>query len=296
MIRLPDFSKCVEFRMLKEKMGVIFIPIMPPVKFVNQIKETKVIIERDKKDIQLEKKIKTSFVSINLDEVEVDDSGLLEYKGRKIVAYIRDQKRGIDHYKKTSSYKYHLCDCSTMKSMRRAGRERRYLATKRSDELFEVYDISGYGSQKMMVKLDLCYNCKMELSAKSLHFSPFSLKDFFKKYDSYVPKTIRRVETVTKTQTYQPNQDDLSREYRKAAAYLCQLCNVDCSIDHSLLNLHHVDGDPSNNKHNNLRVLCVDCHSKQPLHSQVSQTRRAKSHIQKIKKLRKQQGIIDLES
>ena len=91
MIKLPDFSKSVEFRRLKEKMGVTFIPDLPPVKFVRKITETKEHIEPDKKDIELERKIKTKSITVNLDEVEVDDRGRLEYKGRKIVAYIRDQ-------------------------------------------------------------------------------------------------------------------------------------------------------------------------------------------------------------
>jgi len=296
MIKLPDFSKCVEFKRLKQAMGITFIPILPPVKFVRNVTESREIIEPDKNDIKLEKKIKYKSITVNLDEVKADGKGLLEYKGRKVVAYIRDQKRGIDHYNKTSNYKYHLCDCSTMKSMRRAGRSRRYLATKRCDGYFEAYDLSGYGSQKLTVKMELCYNCKMELSVRRLHFTPFSLEQYFIKYDSYIPKEIRRIETVTKTQTYQPNQADLSREYRKSANFKCQSCIVDCSQDHALLHLHHKDGDPSNNKRDNLNILCVDCHSKQPMHSYMTNTKKAKQQIAMIGKLRKQQGIIEFNT
>ena len=37
MIKLPDFSKCIEFQTLKEKMGVSIVPILPMVKFTKQV-------------------------------------------------------------------------------------------------------------------------------------------------------------------------------------------------------------------------------------------------------------------
>jgi len=124
----------------------------------------------------------------------------------------------------------------------------------------------------------------------------FTLEEYFKRYSSRVPKTIRRIETVTKTQNYSPNQEDLSREYKKVANFQCQSCTVNCSSDTSLLHLHHEDGDRSNNEHKNLRVLCVDCHSKQPMHSQILNNQTFISQINIIKSLRKDQGIIDLEA
>ena len=44
----------------------------------------------------------------------------------------------------------------------------------------------------------------------------------------------------------------------------CQCCEM--THDPALLDVHHVDGDPSNNAKDNLRVLCRACHSAIPFH------------------------------
>ena len=267
MIELPDFSKCVEFIRLKEKMGVTDIPILPMVKFTKEVKIEKEVIELNTKAIEIEKKLNMSSISTGLNEITVDEKGLLTYKGFKVIAYIRDQRaKKVDHYKKISSYRYHLCDCSTLQDMRERGREGRYLTTKRKDGMFEVYDTSDYKSIKLTVKMNLCKNCITELENRNLWFSPFSLDKYFEKYDSHVPKTIKRIETATVIQNYLPNHDDISREYRKASNYRCQKCNVDCTSKPNLLHLHHRNGNPSDNSHENLMVLCIDCHSKETMH------------------------------
>ena len=55
-----------------------------------------------------------------------------------------------------------------------------------------------------------------------------------------------------------------------------------------------MDGDPSNNSHENLRVLCVDCHSKQPYHTHLLRGPEKQVQIAKIKVLREKQRISDL--
>jgi len=293
-MRLPDFSKCVEFIRLREKMGVKVIPVLPMVEFKREVVTEKEILEPDLKDRKLERILVNEAVPASADEISVSKEGLLEYEGRKVVAYIRDQHKKIDHYNRTSDYRYHLANCSTLRSMRAAGREKRYLVTKRKDGLFEVNDLTWSTPKKYIVKMRLCYNCIQELRWRRLYFTPFVLEKYFEKFDTYVPKTIRRIETVKKIQTYSPNHEDIAREYKKAANYTCQSCGVHCAFDPSLLNLHHKDGDPSNNDHNNLRIFCVDCHSKQPYHTQVSRPKVAKEKIEGINKLRKSQDILDI--
>lgn len=242
----------------------------------------------------MKKKLQTESVTVNLKEIKVDEKGLLNIEGTKVVAYIIDQPRGIDLYHKTSRYRYHLCDCKALRQMREAGRERRYLTTKRKDGLFEVYDISDFRSKKLTLKLELCYYCEKELKYRRLWFSPYTLEEYFERYDSLVPKTIPRIETSTETQNYAPNQDDISREYRKAAKYRCQKCGVDCSSEPFVLHLHHWNGDRSDNGHKNLGILCIDCHSKEPMHGHLLFPQRAKEQVEMIKSLRRNQGIIDL--
>jgi 5-methylcytosine-specific restriction endonuclease McrA len=286
---------CVEFQRLKEKMGVTVIPTLPIVKFVKTVTKRKKVIVPNTKALELEKKLQTGFVPIELKDIDVDENGLLNIEGQKVVAYIRDQPRGIDYINKTSrTYRYHLCDCRTLIHMRQIGREKRYFTTKKADELFEVHDTSDYRSRKFTLKLELCKNCVDELKGRGMWFTSFSLEKYFEKYDSHVPETIPRIETSTETQNYSPNQEDISREYRKAVNFRCQKCGVDCSSEHSLLHLHHRNGDRSDYERTNLHILCVECHSKEPMHERLLFPQRAKDQVEMIKSLRRKQGIVDL--
>ena len=182
-----------------------------------------------------------------------------------------------------------------MQYMRRDGRERRYLATQQSDGWFEVNYRSRWGAtHNTTVRLKLCQNCRKELSRRAQYEEPFSLERYFKRHDSSVPRTVRRIETVEHVQEYQPNQVDLSREYRKAAGYRCQVCKVECREPPVLLQLHHRDGDPSNNAHHNLAVLCVACHVNQPRHGQMGRNASDQEKIAQINELRRQQKILTL--
>jgi hypothetical protein len=293
-MKLPDFAKCIEFLRLRENMGVLIIPILPTVKFTRNVTKQIITEEPNTKALDLEKKLKNESITVDYRDISVDENGLLNIEGLKVAAYIRDQPRGIDYYKKYSKYRYHLCNCRTLQYMSNIGREKRYLTTKRTDGLFEVFDTSDYRSRKLELKLDLCKNCVDELNDRGLWFIPFSLKKYFEKYDSKIPKTIRRIETVTKVQNYTPNQDDLSHEYRKAVNYECQKCGVDCSSVPSHLHLHHRDGDKSNNERSNLCVLCIDCHSREPMHEHLLFPNESKRQVSRIQSLRKEQGILEL--
>jgi len=294
MIKLPDFSKSVDFKRLKYKMGVTIIPVLPPVKFVREVVKRHVKEVPNNAGIEAEKELTKGSVSVSLADIGTDKQGLLNYKGRKVVAYIRDQSMGIHYSRKYGDYRYHLCDCSTLRTMRTEGREWRYLVTKRQDGKFEVNDISGSVPRNLELKLDLCQHCIKELKWRNLHFTPFSLGEYFKRYESDVPRTIRRVEEVKEIQTYAPNHDDIAREYKKAAGYVCQKCGVLCSGEVGLLHLHHEDHDRSNYRHENLRVFCVECHSREPRHGHLTRTQEARNGIERIKELRKAQGIVDL--
>ena len=293
-MELPDFSTSLRFVRLRQQMNAHEIPPLPRVRFTRQVTRE---IERDVEDKTDQKLLEELRGSkgreVAKQDFELNPAGLLTLGGREVVAYIRDQKGHVDLSSRWSGYKFHLCDCSTLKGMRRARRERRYVATQRTDGKFEVNYRTGWGDWRTGdLTLDLCANCRDHLQGLGIVVEPFSLVKYFERYNSMVPKTVRRIEHVAEIQTYQPDHDELAKTYKEAVGHTCQLCHVKCPPSGGLLDLHHSDGDPSNNKHENLRVLCTDCHSKQPYHSQVSQPEKAKERIRRIEELRREQGLV----
>jgi len=293
-MKLPDYSKCVEINQLMIAMGVSSIPALPVVKFERDIVQRFEREYLDQEDVKIGERLVDSAIPVSKSEIAKRPGELLEYKGRKVVAYIRDQRASVDFYNNRSEYRYHLCNCSTLQKMRDIGREHRYLATQRNDGMFEVHDLTVYPIRKGIVKMDLCRNCIDILVRMGKYTTPFNLKKYFEQNDSYTPRTIKKVEEVRTTQAYSPKQEDYSREYRKACCYKCQICCVDCSEFTGLLHLHHIDGNPSNNQRHNLQVLCVDCHSKQPMHGHMLKNPQFKRQIDMITKLRIDQGILSV--
>ena len=63
------------------------------------------------------------------------------------------------------------------------------------------------------------------------------------------------------------------------------------SDNKKLLHVHHINGNKSDNSRDNLRVLCADCHKKQPHHGHLSITR---DETQIINEYRRQQCKFDV--
>src|SRR5690606_34846188 len=81
-----------------------------------------------------------SGVDISSGELEVID-GLLSYKGRHVILYIRDHGRNVQQAldDPTSGRKFHLAHCETLAQMRAEGRFDRYVVTQ---AVSGEYDIS----------------------------------------------------------------------------------------------------------------------------------------------------------
>jgi len=291
-LKFPDFNKCIEINQLMVAMGVINIPSLPTITFEREVVRKIEHSYIDPAEINIDATLKRSAIPVNKSDFTGLPGELLEYKGRKVCAYIRDQKAKVDFYHNTSGYRYHLCNCGTIQKMRNIGRGHRFLTTQRADGTFEAHDLTTQPPETGLVKMELCQQCIQILRQKGIFSTPFSLKEYFLKYDSYTPKTLKRIEEVRKTQTYSPNWKEISLKYRSASKYICQICDVDCKRTQNLLHVHHEDGNPANNTSKNLKVLCVDCHTKQPLHGHMLSNSQFVSQINIIRQLRTDQGLL----
>ena len=109
------------------------------------------------------KTLKTSAIDIkNIKDFIDPIDGTFEYKGQKVLLYIKEQR--YHRFEGEIKYKYHLCYCETLDWMDSSGRFARYVVTQRTDGLFLVdivNRISGrYLKEDKLYKMNVKW-CKM---------------------------------------------------------------------------------------------------------------------------------------
>ncbi len=282
-MKLPDFFEFSPFNHLRESMGA------------NEVSSFDLSVPRfsisDEEKHQLEN---TGIEIDSLDEVvELEDSTIV-YKDTRVLLYIRDINQESKH---SSLPKYHISWCKTLDAMSKDNRYSRYVISTRTDGLFEVRN-TGWGRgllSKSEKKLDVCKNCLDELYfngyqshlpaiEKTKIFMMFSLELFFQFYprsplDSY-PKP--RYNNVTSPNNIYSNDfAKISKDYRKSRKWHCEECKKDLSDKRmrQYLDVHHIDGRKHNNSEDNLRALCIICHSKQPKHKHMETQQRYQRYV-----------------
>ncbi len=150
--------------------------------------------------------LQTSAIPFNDERLSIALDGTVELNSRKCCIYIRNQSQGVDVRKRTTKYRYHLCNCRTIQEMVADGRKDRYVATARDDSLFEVNVISHPGQTRLIeLNMQLCQNCRELLRERGMYQEPFSLKDFYAKHQSSIPEMFLGKIQKAVTESYPPN-------------------------------------------------------------------------------------------
>ncbi|MFK0570695.1 HNH endonuclease [Endozoicomonas sp.] len=248
--------------------------------------------------IQLER---AEGIEISLADLETRE-GLLHYKDMQVVLFIPDHSRRQGFFEKavddgSKGNKYHIGQCQKLDEMKRNNRLERYSISRNPDGQFEIYGFDRSGEQiKDVVELNVCQYCLSLLNYKGAAESSrrrwevvgeFDINEFFASHSSlfkYLPGNISQRDIG-----YTKDWEEISAKTRKRANYICKSCKVKLSDNKNLLHTHHINGVKSDNSHNNLEVLCADCHRRQPCHQCMHVSH---SDIQLINRLRREQGII----
>lgn len=234
-------------------------------------------------------------------------NGVLNYNGHQVMLYIPDQGNFISQVladgKQKGAKRIHVAECKTIIGMRERGRfNERYDVISRIDGLFPVFGINYLSQQEVKGEADLavCQNCLTLLNHKNFPnlcwndkanlINDFSYAKFFETYSSYfeyLPKSSVGFQSVG----YTPDWPSISSKLRNEQDYTCEQCGVNLTDNKKLLHVHHINGNKADNSRDNLRVLCADCHKKQPHHSHLSITR---DETQIINEFRRQQCKFDV--
>ncbi|NIC38357.1 HNH endonuclease [Halomonas desiderata] len=229
-------------------------------------------------------------------ELVVED-GLLSYRGRQVLLYIQDHGGKIQEalLNPDAGKRFHVSECRTLHDMRNKGRFERYVVTNDISGEFRIagYDYMSGQPIEGKAALKVCKNCLKYLNYKGYSkpgnysaFSSFDLDEFFQSYSSFFSHHPRR--RMGEEEGYARDWSEVSRDYRQSKGYVCEQCKVSLAEYPRLLHVHHINGVKNDNRLENLKALCADCHSKEAFHQgmYVSHTDR-----QAISRLRREQGF-----
>lgn len=225
-------------------------------------------------------------------EIKVESDNTLSYKNKRVLVYIRDIK---EYSEQQSLPKFHLGFCSTLETMTNAKRFGRYVVYNGEDTNFTVNYI-GPPTRTAIEKLNVCKNClsllrwkdyssRASSKTKSEIVSTFDLAEFFEKYPKDLMSIIPRHSVDTAPlNDYTDDWGLVSEKIKQKRGYKCESCGLDLNgpgYKH-FLHAHHKDGEKSNNKPNNIELLCLGCHAEEPMHSHMKSTQQYKLFSEKF--------------
>lgn len=267
-MKLIDFSEFKPFQNIKRKMG---IPEECDVVYDGLTKFDK--LEFDAHEWQ--EIVSGRGIDVSLNQLTVCDDGTLEYKGQKMILYIRDQ------YSYKSEYKFHVSWCSTLRDMNKNNRLNRYVVSRRTDGIFLV-NIMDKSSQQIILsnresRMKVCKCCLSKLNYegykttydkfnKEKIYNDFKIDKFLSEYDTKFKHIPKHNDLTSPINQYPKNWNDIARKYKEYKNWKCQECGRDCTYEKGFLDVHHIDGDKSNVNYYNLQALCKECHANKPYH------------------------------
>ena len=226
------------------------------------------------------------------------DSGLYDIAPNgdvlRIAIFINQGNANIHQGLGTASWhKFHLYNCSTIKSYP-ISRKYRYKKTCNAEGRFQYIIVQGnreYNPREREKgrKLHLCKNCKRKLPRRFWRYpvSNFPIGKFFKdksnKFDPNWDNASFETEYGQNPNVYPSDWREIAGRLKQMRNWTCEQCHINLSSDRRFLHVHHTDGNPSSNALCNLKALCIDCHSKQPLHEHVKKLPGYREFMQKYK-------------
>ncbi|HCI71706.1 MAG TPA: hypothetical protein DF712_14585 [Balneola sp.] len=182
-------------------------------------------------------------------EIEIIDNSFIRRRGEQEY-YMFAYKNKYQTQLHSSLPKYHIADCETREI---------YTGYRFANHMpVDIYCINqrkNLGPQN----LDLCRNC-----INTVNFNSISTPDT-PWFDIILAKADSREYTSDdlRIDGYTKDWGHVSKAYRTKQNYVCEECEIDLSERRAefFCEVHHIDGNKSNNSLKNLRCLCVNCHS-----------------------------------
>jgi hypothetical protein len=162
--------------------------------------------------------------------------GFPSHKGRQVLLYIKDHsfRDKIDEAIEDGSKgnKYHVADCTTIKSYRENGKKRfdRYMIMTNLSGDFPIAGTNQYTSEYIEgnTRLCVCKNCLKFLNYKgystnrSSVFSGFNLEAFFSTYSSFFEYLPNRMSVSSAKEKYSDDWGIVAGNYKAGKQFKCE--------------------------------------------------------------------------
>ena len=195
----------------------------------------------------------------------------------KTLVYISERPKYYDD-RKWDYPKFHMFDCTTMKSMRSQNRGDRYRKAAGLSGNFGINLVYENGKKKHIEKhLEVCGYC-LKLYNEHYHESrtkpTFKIKEYLlKPMTQWKPLITEEEDMTVVPRFYSPNWSNISQRMKVLNNYTCQECHMQLDGDMKrYLHTHHVDANPGNNDQGNLKVVCIKCHAEEQRHGHIKNT------------------------
>ena len=168
--------------------------------------------------------------------------------------------------------KFHIYECKEIKKQRNMKRQHRYKASSRKDGSFYLIK----KDEKWEEPLKICSYC---LTRYNKQFNSDKTKQDFP-LKQWIERPINNsnfskvdLDICTIPNRYINSWNEISRYIRKRESYICQNCGQDFLNEEckKFLHVHHIDANKRNNTSENLKALCIECHSQEHNHGHIKQ-------------------------
>ena len=230
-----------------------------------KLKEAKLLLATEGKDIE---DISDMFLSSSGELFDLLPDGTLV----KTNLYIATKILPKEKITIKNLPRYHLYRCQTISKMFVSGRKHRYKINTRDDGKFYMLFTDSQGvviAQNHNQKLYVCKNCLSKFLHKKyssdMDVRNFNLQDFHKQNSSFFDFDTSSLEKGedAKPNVYSRKWNQISTQIKIRKNYTCEDCGWKSTdrYQQRFIHTHHQNGDKTNNRKENLRVLCIECHS-----------------------------------
>lgn len=237
----------------------------------------------------IESKLRTQGIEISIEDVRTIGPYLTYQEEHLVLLHIKNSSSSVQELRNNSAAsfdtpKFHVTWCSKVDEMFRNNRLDKYVVSQSDLGLFIVASEEDIGGNRQTLEDVRLYACQFCLD--NISYRGFTHKD--KRTREKVPyrHRVQQVEdfvvnefigenhgtmTVWKHHQAMKSNDgrrashtiefvEISRLKRERCGWVCSRCNVSMKDRKEGLHCHHVNGVTSDNRWNNLEVLCALCH------------------------------------